>query len=525
MLVDLHFIKRYLGSSCTNNKLFRSTVTTVVFCVGVFGLSSAVNAFSPTHALPEGRTMYTFAPEPEPTDNVKLGDGKPLGLGPAATGGSLFELTTAIPSFKAPVDVYLTVSSDIFAEENYFFTTDLSLVPLSSTRDIRFRKGTLGNTVDTVLKNIPVSTLPPAKYIFQLFITPAGSFDSYIGWETSLDLTQKQGEDLNNTETGGFPGIGGGAPGTVTGSLLTGLDRLSSANFTTAVNVLVSTIQEGSVDTAAATLASYFPDLVSETSDGFKVDWGPEQTLSSGTALSGSMTMALSRHQSRVSDKDTSRTLVSGRFRFEVVNTIVNGTRVPDGTVYAVLQADVVPGGIEGNILITDSTNRTRGGIAFNTLECSKFPVAGYLSMAGTIVNISPGCVGTYTAQGHDAPVLSRVSSSHILASSSWGDTTNVTLYGSNMWPPYDREKGDNYPYSCHIRERGQQTWDQYVTRWRPDAINLSFPAGFPTAGSHEIYLECPWSKAGYDQANALSLTVRYSGRNYQKPVLTEPSG
>ena len=529
-------------------------IALLVFCaclIKAFCVPSGTNAFSYAWPAPQGQELYFFSPSPEPQYGDEPDTEAPLGFGSAASGGSMFHLDVEVPAFLDPVDVYLAVTCDaLFGDEIYMFTSDNTLVPLSTaTKDIRFRAATLGNTVDTILQDFPVSMLPPYEYVFFMIVTPMDSFDTYIAWVTSLDLTgagNGQGHSSGgsgsgdnsagggtgasggsgsggNTGGGGTtagggtstsPGQGGGTAGTVAGAVLTGLGAVSSGDLSNAVNVLVSTIQEGTLDSAVAAVAarsSTAASMITKSGNGYKVDFGTGYTFSNGTTVSGSVTVAMTKHQVGQSVAVSSRQAVAGSFRVKLKDVKINGVSVPDDTVDLNLQADVLgQGGIEGVLAVPGP----RAGFIFDTRRCPRYPLAGYLKIGDDIVNITPGCTGKYTVGGNDIPVLESLTPSHI-ARTNDPFSTSITLHGKNLWPPYqyDHEGGldADYNYRCHLRIGGYtEISDAYIKEWTTDSITFSFPRS-GQKGTFDIYMECPWanrSKVYYDDANKVTLTV-----------------
>lgn len=515
MPTGFHFMDKYQSFFRISRHRFTRipAVLILLFCVCMLVLSgpSSADAFSYAEPVPQGQDIYVFSPVLAPVYGNNLSSDKPLGFGTAASGGSMLDLIVSLPSFLAPVDVYLAVTCDAFAPgEIFIFTSDYNLVPLSSaTKDIRFKAGTFGNSYEKILQDIPVSLLPPYEWMVYLFVTPEDSFDSYVAWVTLLDLTHGTSGGGGGTPS---PGTGGGSAGTVAGTILSGLGNLDSGDFSQAVSVFVSSIQEGNLDTAVAALAASSPSaasMITKTSDGYKINWGAGHTFSNGTTVAGSMSVALSQHQTGP-NADGSRTVVIGSYRLGLRNVKINGTPLPDDEVGVSLQADVIGGGaVVGKINVPESYSGTRGGLAFDTRKCSQFPVAGYLKIGNDIVNITPGCSGTYAAGGRDIPTLASVSPTQISQSPSWSNPSTITLHGSNLWPSYDpNAEVDDYNYRCHIRLAGGGRLDYFVTAWTPDSITIAFPPGSPSKGTHEIFLEdCPWANI-YSQHDVVTLTV-----------------
>lgn len=520
MATGFHFMNRLLLFPRIRCHHFTKILTVMIMLfsicmVGLIGPSS-VGAFSVAQPVPQGQDIYGFLPVPAPEYSDNLSSDKPLGFGTAASGGSLFDFIVSIPSFRFPVDVYLAVTCDALAPgEIFLFTADNDLVALSTaTKDIRFKKETMGNTYETILKGFPTSALTPYKWMFYLFITPADSFNSYVGWVTQLDLSQGASGGSGGTPS---PGTGGGTSGTVAGALLSGLGAESSANISKAASVLVSTIQEGNLDSVVTAILTEHPEvtsMITRTGDGYKVDFGTGHTFPSGTTVAGSMTVALTQHQS-TPNADNSRTVVIGSYRFGLNNLKINGSLVPDDAVVVGLHADVIGAGtLEGTLNLGGSAG-SRGGVVFDTRKCPQYPLAGYMKVGNDIVNFTPGCSGTYTAGGRDVPTLDSVTPNQIAPSASWSSPSIITLHGSNLWPPYiyDHEGGidADYIYRCHIRLAGGTRLDSYVTAWTPDSITIEFPPGSPSKGTHKIYLEdCPWATMDqYEKRDEVTLTVK----------------
>lgn len=496
---------------------FSLKICVLFFCIVAFIAPSSIFASSYAFSVPQGKDIYMFMPRAEPLYGTDPGTFIPLGFGTAASRGSTLDLHVSIPSFLFPVDVYLAITCDAISKnEIYLFTSDNRVIPLSTAaEDIRFRAGTMGNSYDTVFENIPVSLLPPAEYLFYLFVTPEGSFASYVAWVTDLDLTYA----ASGGGGSGSAGTGGGTAGTVAGTILSGLGSVSSGNFSNAVNILISTIQEGSLDSVVSAIVAKHPEaasMISKTSDGYKVDFGSGYTFTNGTTVSGSMAVALTQHQTGQSTAVSTRQAVMGSFMVDMKKLKVNGVTVPDDKVIVNLQADVLgQGGIEGVLAVPAGYGTTTGGVVFDTRKCPNFPLAGYLKVGNDIVNVNPDCSGTYSAGGNDIPVLESITPSQITKT---GDvfSTSLTLHGKNLWPPYiyDHEGGldADYNYRCHLRIAGYDAIsDTYIDKWTADSITFSFPRA-EQAGIYEIYLECPWANVGktyYDNANKVTLTVK----------------
>lgn len=305
-------------------------------------------------------------------------------------------------------------------------------------------------------------------------------------------------------------GGGGGTAGAGAGFLLSALS--APGRFSQAASVLVSTIQEGSLDSAVAAIAALNgAPMITKTADGYKFDFGAGHTYSNGTTVSGSMNVALIQHQSGTSSYDSSRTAVAGMYRLDLNNLKINGISAPDKQVNIDLKAEVIGGGAFDAAFKAEGDAGSRGGAVFDTRRCPQYPLAGYIKVGDDIVNFNPDCSGSYTAGGNDIPTLDSVTPNEIAATN---DHTSITLHGKNLWPPYiyDHAGGidADYYYRCHIRLAGYWSLDSRVTEWTSDSITLDFPP--MRKGTYEIYLEAPWAnwdKIYYDSANKVTLTVK----------------
>ncbi|HJW29302.1 MAG TPA: DUF3443 family protein, partial [Saprospiraceae bacterium] len=123
----------------------------------------------------------------------------PIGLGEAAIGGEIAALQIGIGLFSEPVDIYFGIyAPPINADHIYVLTPENNLHPVSinsllSNGTLKLSSGTLtpwmtntlGGINEPVLRQMPVSSLPPGTYSLFLLVTPAGNLNSYYLWSTT----------------------------------------------------------------------------------------------------------------------------------------------------------------------------------------------------------------------------------------------------------------------------------------------------------------------------------------------------
>ncbi len=446
-----------------------------------------------TMPLPGGREVLTTTPVAIPVISTDPAQANPVGFGSVANSGNTLSLTASLSPLAAPADLYLGLS---VGSEIFLFAPDNSLRPLSDGL-IKWRSQTQGGFNARILPDVDM-TAYPGTYTSYLLMTPADRWDGSRFWVSSLVVG------------GGSPVVpGGGAAGTVLGTLVSSLGNLDTNDFSNVVRILISSIQEGTLDTAVAAITANSPQaasMITKVGSGYKVDWGTGHTFPNGTTVAGSMTVSLGSHSSYANG---SRTRIGGSYEISLKGVQINGTAVPDDNQMVSLQADSLGGGdIVGNLTMSGTVGN-RGGVVFDTRKCAQKPLAGYLKMGDEIVNIAPDCSGNFVANGRDIPTLTSVSPATITQSPSWSNPSTITLHGANMWPPYDADTdGDDYIFRCHIREVGHSRMDSYVTNWTPDSITIAFPPGSPTKGTHQIVIEdCPWANISHTP-DVVSFTV-----------------
>jgi hypothetical protein len=136
--------------------------------------------------LPAGMPFYPYAAVEVPATPHQAAAMKPIGLGPAALGGSTLDLLVELPRFEALIDVYLGLQigsgSDILllGEDDGFHLLSEGLRPWKSN----------GSYLPSVAlyENIPVDLLPQTDYSFYLMVTPRDQVTNGFLWATSLSL-------------------------------------------------------------------------------------------------------------------------------------------------------------------------------------------------------------------------------------------------------------------------------------------------------------------------------------------------
>ena len=332
-------------------------------------------AMLPLHALalsygpldvPAGENTYAYWPVATPQWAPTAEEYKPMGLGPAAEGGTSLNFEIATPDFAGPVDMYLCLQSDsLLNGEIVVFKSDNSAFLLSqATGDIRWRTSSPGNEYSMVLQNIPTALLPAGQYYFFLIVTPANSFNSYALWVTRLDIT-------GNTTP--VPPSGGSATeeeikgnidlllGSGILEMLLGEDDILSflmTNFTAmqAQGLVVQTPEELNL---------------SQLSQGLRWDFDMKGgfTATDGSVLKGSGTVAI-----------TNIIFGASGLGADFSATLNNVTK--DGALMA-------NGSADGNLLLSGSStsNTLTGKVNFRNLQTSYGTINGSLDIGGKNIN------------------------------------------------------------------------------------------------------------------------------------------
>lgn len=136
--------------------------------------------------IPSGTDTFNVSPAAEPVLNIDPAQANPFGFGSVANGGESISLSIAISEVSSPVDLYVGLQSDVLGPQICLFTPDNNWQPLSTTDMVPWQGSTAGGLNTLIQEDIPVSELLPGTYNFYLFMTPAGSLDTYRLWVAPL---------------------------------------------------------------------------------------------------------------------------------------------------------------------------------------------------------------------------------------------------------------------------------------------------------------------------------------------------
>ena len=361
------------------------------FCTVLFILWLQ-NTFALSYAPldpPSGQHTYTFAPVVSPQWAATAEDYKPIGLGPVSNGGASLNFEVGVPAFAWPVDVYLLLQSDaILNGDIILFKADNTPVRLDDlSGDPRWRASTYGDNYGMILKEIPTSALPPGLYYFFVIVTPAGDFDSYSVWVTSMTVAEQmapvpvQGNNHPNSKTSLEQDIRSKVDMFLDSGLL---------NLLAGEKGVTSLLIGNFVNMKEAGMVTQTPEQLnlSELDKGIQWDFNMQNgfTASDGSVLRGSGRVSLSNI---IFNKTNFGSDFSGTFN----NVTRNGVLLADGVV-------------DGNLLITgsDTDNRLSGVIDFHDLQTSSGHIRGKIDISGKNIELD---IFSFSVTDYDSVTLS----------------------------------------------------------------------------------------------------------------------
>jgi subtilisin family serine protease len=147
-------------------------------------VSAALSPF--TIPPPSGQMRFAYAATGSPVLNV-LSSPYPIGVGPIAGSGDLFNLRVGLYAFAGPVDIYVALYAPGADPNNYLvFTPDDKLKPATVGSLVPWKHGVMGPIDESLSGEIPASQLPASTYYIYLLITPPDSLDTYYLLSTSF---------------------------------------------------------------------------------------------------------------------------------------------------------------------------------------------------------------------------------------------------------------------------------------------------------------------------------------------------
>ena len=187
----------------------------LMFFFLIFGLAmSNVYASSSTAmSMPTEVEVIPVIPSVTPVINIDPAKAIPLGLGDAATGGSLLSISVGISDLSEPVDLYVGLQSSVISGDGLLlFAADNTLHAYSSDGFVKWKSNTTsGIPHESILPDIPVELLPEGTYNFYFLMVPAGgNFDACRLWVASLNI-ESSAVNFSGNYSGTFWGTDSGS--------------------------------------------------------------------------------------------------------------------------------------------------------------------------------------------------------------------------------------------------------------------------------------------------------------------------
>jgi hypothetical protein len=139
-------------------------------------------------SLPTGTGVFSFPASISPVRGTYAPYVQPIGLGDAAVGGPMLDLSVGIPACSGPVDLYVAIYMPKLDNVNIYLLTSDTRLQSHIQGIVPWRTGIRGPILENVFSGIPVSALSGGEpYYFYLALTPSGAGlnQSYI-WVTNL---------------------------------------------------------------------------------------------------------------------------------------------------------------------------------------------------------------------------------------------------------------------------------------------------------------------------------------------------
>ena len=305
-------------------------------------------------ALPSGQETLITSSVSSPVINTDPSKAQPIGLGNAASGGSILSLRAGLSKQAAPVDLYAGIISEIFGAEVFLFTGMNALQPLSTAGFVPWKENIKDDFTERLLSDLSVTALPDGTYYFFLFLTPSGDLSSSRLWAAPLvinngssDITDKEmAEEIKKNL-----------------DLIFGL----SSGFSGGLGELTSIFEDDEVVTVTPANLD-FSTLLSGTPVTVTADFGSGYTLESGSVMQG-------KAQVKVKDIVFTNQQVGADFS-GIFNNILK-----DGKILA-------NGSMGGNLLITQGSGDSAtlsGQCTFNDLTIAGRRQSGRVDLSGKL--------------------------------------------------------------------------------------------------------------------------------------------
>lgn len=170
-------------------------------------------AVADTMDIPAQRQSWSYPSRNLPQRSSIPERAKPVGVGPAADGGTLVSIGVSLPPFSGPVDIYSAYAhpsspDHIFnLQDTLEFTPfDVDVVNRALTTGVippgavPWLAGVAGPVEENPL-TFSVSLAPPGLYTLYLLVAPAGSLQVFYLWETQFTIPAPVPSDHSVTLT------------------------------------------------------------------------------------------------------------------------------------------------------------------------------------------------------------------------------------------------------------------------------------------------------------------------------------
>jgi hypothetical protein len=136
--------------------------------------------------VPAAREFITYEAPGEPEISAEPSVSRPFTAGDI--GGGVLSLQVALPPFAGPVDIYLGVYAPDISPDLMIVRPNGALQPLSEGELIPWKSHWEEGVDEGLYGDIPIESLPSGEYTLYLFVTPAGTMDTYYLWQTAFGI-------------------------------------------------------------------------------------------------------------------------------------------------------------------------------------------------------------------------------------------------------------------------------------------------------------------------------------------------
>lgn len=168
---------------------FNSVGTYPYFCtphcsMGMTGYITVTAAS--TMQVPASRQSYVYTSIESPGTSTDPAQARPVGVGSVATGGSTLTIRINTLQFSGAVDIYFGVFAPAIDQNNIFILDQYGSLQLLSSGLVAWKSNIYAPLDETPFGNIQKVALPAGTYSLYLFVTPAGTQNSYYLWQTDF---------------------------------------------------------------------------------------------------------------------------------------------------------------------------------------------------------------------------------------------------------------------------------------------------------------------------------------------------